>query len=372
MTASDECQAWVGFCDGRTERDPRFCTLVFAAVNRRVTFVDCNSGQAVQRGLGYFFCMLPSRSAHSRSNPILVRSALRQIRRHQEDAPLTLHVLAASLEVSPFRLIRASRQVLGLSIMDVARRIRLRRAAMKLAFRHGEPIAAIALQSGYDSHEAFTRAFKRVLGVSPSVFRSQPDWSVFHHALDLPVLHDANAVTRSPVGVHQLTKTWSGLVSVVNLPAQRTLALMHHPDSIGALEDTLKRFVSWRRQRGGLSPRTHATWNVLFAPVTASSQPSLAIAVATSARLRADDRAAGIAPLMIGGGRHARLRLEGPDTHIAAAVTFLMHTWCPAHAVIPGPTPLLLRRLRLFPDVPEHLVVTDIHLPIEEKVPHGV
>jgi AraC family transcriptional regulator len=75
---------------------------------------------------------------------------------------------------------------------------------------------------------------------------------------------------------------------------------------------------------------------------------------------------------MIGGGRHARVRLEGPDTQIAAAITFLMHTWCPAHGVIPGQTPLLLRRVRLFPDVPEHLVVTDIHLPIEEKPQHDV
>jgi AraC-like DNA-binding protein len=168
MAASGECQAWVGFCDGVKERDARFCTLAFGAVNRCVIFVKCNFGQASPRGLGYFFCMLPSRITHSRTSPMLVRAALRQIRRHQEDAPLTLHALATSLGVSPFRLIRASRQVLGLSIMDVARRIRLRRAAMKLAFRHGDPIAAIALQSGYESHEAFTRAFRRMLGVSPN------------------------------------------------------------------------------------------------------------------------------------------------------------------------------------------------------------
>ncbi|WP_291162293.1 AraC family transcriptional regulator [Gemmatimonas sp. UBA7669] len=317
--------------------------------------------------------MSPSRITHSRSSPMLVQAALRQIQRRQEESPLTLHALATSLEVSPFRLIRASRHVLGLSIMDVARRIRLRRAAMKLAFRHGEPIAAIALQSGYESHEAFTRAFKRTLGVSPRTFRNRPDWSAFHHALNIPAFHDAGVESRSRSAAQQRAHAWSGLVSVVRLPAQRTLALMHHPqDASGALEDTLQRFVSWRRQRGGLSPRTHATWNVLFAPLTPSSGPSMAIAVATSARLRADDRAAGIAPLMIGGGRHARLRLEGPDSQIGAAVTFLTHTWCPAHEVIPGQTPLLLRRVRLFPDVPEHLVVTDIHLPIEEKPQHDV
>lgn len=40
---------------------------------------------------------------------MLVQAALRQILRHQEDAPLTLHSLATSLEVSPFRLIRKGR-----------------------------------------------------------------------------------------------------------------------------------------------------------------------------------------------------------------------------------------------------------------------
>jgi AraC-like DNA-binding protein len=52
------------------------------------------------------------------------------------------------------------------------RRLRLDRAGM-LLLRSGSTILAIALEVGFESHETFTRAFRRRFGVTPSTFRRQ-------------------------------------------------------------------------------------------------------------------------------------------------------------------------------------------------------
>ena len=53
------------------------------------------------------------------------------------------------------------------------RRILLERAAYRLVTTH-EELLPIALDAGYGSHEAFTRAFTRAFGTAPSVWRQRP------------------------------------------------------------------------------------------------------------------------------------------------------------------------------------------------------
>lgn len=90
--------------------------------------------------------------------------------RLEEDVPLDDLAAAACASVCHFH--RVFRGLTGETVREYARRLRLERAAHRLT--HGrEDILTIALQCGYDSHEAFTRAFKRHFGVSPSEFRSE-------------------------------------------------------------------------------------------------------------------------------------------------------------------------------------------------------
>jgi AraC-like DNA-binding protein len=49
---------------------------------------------------------------------------------------------------------------------------RLRFAAQKLRTSH-EAVAQIAFEAGYDSEAAFSRAFKRELGVPPAAWRAR-------------------------------------------------------------------------------------------------------------------------------------------------------------------------------------------------------
>lgn len=67
---------------------------------------------------------------------------------------------------------RVFRGMVGESVMQYIRRQRLERAAFRLRHVGGE-VAATAFAHGYDSHEAFTRAFRAHFGMPPSAYRDQ-------------------------------------------------------------------------------------------------------------------------------------------------------------------------------------------------------
>ncbi len=91
------------------------------------------------------------------------------IQRHLDEA-LDLEVLAGVAHFSPYHFHRIFRGMVGESVMAHVRRLRLERAAYRLAFT-GESVAGIAFGAGYEAHEAFTRAFRASFGCSPSQYR---------------------------------------------------------------------------------------------------------------------------------------------------------------------------------------------------------
>lgn len=87
---------------------------------------------------------------------------------------VSLDEVAERVGLSRFHLTRAFGQSLGRSLMSYLRARRLSEAAKKLA--DGAPdILTVALDAGYGSHEAFTRAFRSEFGITPDQFRTSPD-----------------------------------------------------------------------------------------------------------------------------------------------------------------------------------------------------
>lgn len=95
----------------------------------------------------------------------LVKAALWQI---ETDLGRSLSVaaLAERLGVSPFHLARAFASATGLSPRRYIRRRRLSLAAEQIAASE-ERLLDVAIDAGYSSQEAFTRAFKSEFGVTP-------------------------------------------------------------------------------------------------------------------------------------------------------------------------------------------------------------
>ncbi|MBW8759301.1 MAG: AraC family transcriptional regulator [Burkholderiales bacterium] len=90
----------------------------------------------------------------------------------QLDQPLTLAQVAAQAGLSPFHFSRLFSARMGRSVMAHVRGRRLVRGARRLCDEPDLQLIDLAFDCGFDSQEAFTRAFKRVFGVAPGRFRS--------------------------------------------------------------------------------------------------------------------------------------------------------------------------------------------------------
>lgn len=88
------------------------------------------------------------------------------------DDPVNLGELADSVCLSRFHFHRVFLGLLGETVGEMVRRLRMERAAHSLR-NTNRPITEIAFESGYATLEAFIRAFRGAFGYSPSAFRKR-------------------------------------------------------------------------------------------------------------------------------------------------------------------------------------------------------
>lgn len=103
---------------------------------------------------------------------IIVDEIDKCIKKHQDEA-LTLQSLSCKLGYSEYYTTRKFREISGVSFRDY---LRLRKLAFALwEVRDGsQSLLDIAVDYGFSSHEAFTRAFKAAYGITPSAYRKNP------------------------------------------------------------------------------------------------------------------------------------------------------------------------------------------------------
>jgi AraC family transcriptional regulator len=143
---------------------------------------------------------------------------------------LSLDTVAGIAGVSRFHLSRAFSASTGTSVVAYLRGRRLSEAARVLA--EGAPdILAVALDAGYGSHEAFTRAFRQQFGLTPEQVRGQAHCEKLN--LLEPLRMDQSTVTSlaAPRLVHSEALLIFGLgercESNAGIPAQWNRFLPH-------------------------------------------------------------------------------------------------------------------------------------------------
>jgi len=90
-----------------------------------------------------------------------------------DDHALSGDDLAARVHLSRFHLDRVIAAIAGEPPATLRRRVLLERAAYRLDTTE-LPVLDVAVEAGYASHEAFTRAFARAYGVVPKEWRRHP------------------------------------------------------------------------------------------------------------------------------------------------------------------------------------------------------
>jgi AraC family transcriptional regulator len=130
------------------------------------------------------------------------------------EAMPSLDELAKVACFSPFHFHRVFKSLVGESVAAYVRRLALQNAAQRLSYSQ-DAVTAIALDAGYESPEAFTRAFRSAYGVVPSQYRKQGGSPVFSIRSDVgcyPFYHTNPEV--SPVEVQVKTIAPFSVVSV--------------------------------------------------------------------------------------------------------------------------------------------------------------
>ncbi len=115
------------------------------------------------------------------------------------DDTLTLDRIAQQAGLSPYHFSRLFTARMGRSVMAYVRGRRLVRGARRLCDEPALKLVELALDCGFESQEAFTRAFKRIFGVSPGRFRAGFALTPIEgqYPMNLPT-STSTAVTRLP------------------------------------------------------------------------------------------------------------------------------------------------------------------------------
>jgi len=271
------------------------------------------------------------------------------------DEDLTLDCLSEVAAFSKFHFHRQFSEYFGVAAFSYVQLLKLRKAMYELAFRHHKQVINIALDNGYESSEAFSRAFKKSLGLSPAQFRKQPQWDNWQNS-NLTINHWRE---------QYMPMTYQNSdVRFVNFPETR-IAVLEHRGAPGLLPNSILRFITWRKLNK-LPPSVSATFNLIYDDPEQTPAADFRFDLAAAVTAPVAENEYGIVNKIIPAGECAVLRHTGSDAQLAGAVRFMYGSWLPQSQRSLRDFPLFFQRISIFPDVPEHQMVTDIFLSLQE------
>ena len=99
----------------------------------------------------------------------IIRKSKEYIEKHIDEV-LTVAKIAGTVGYSEYHFSRIFRQETGVSVMEYVKSEKLRRASGDI--RNGAKIVDTAVKYGWESHNGFTKAFKKEFGYCPALLRA--------------------------------------------------------------------------------------------------------------------------------------------------------------------------------------------------------
>jgi AraC family transcriptional regulator len=265
---------------------------------------------------------------------------------------LSLATLSGVAAFSMHHFHRQFTAIFGVSVYRYVQLARIKRASYQQAYHDYTDVTEIAMDAGYQSPDAFARAFRERIGQAPSEFRKSPDWEPWLTAF-WPF---TNARSK-------LMKTYSKIdVTIREFPAT-SVAIVEHRGRPARLQETIQNFVTWRKT-AGLGRDDSATFTVFHSPQASSGDDySVDLCAATARPIPTNTH--GVVAGLIPGGRCAVLRVVGESENLEAPALFLYRDWLPASGEETRDFPLFCQRVSFYPDVPENATITDLFLPLK-------
>ena len=150
------------------------------------------------------------------------------------DVDITLEALASAAGYSKYHAVRMFREVTGKTPFETIRALRLTKAAQTLQACN-EKIVDVAMGSGFDSHDGFTRAFSRQFGITPQKYHIETPpvrWFV-HYPIEAYYILKEGTISMSNEKVSRTV-----MVTTVERPARKLIFLRHNAtDYFSACEE---------------------------------------------------------------------------------------------------------------------------------------
>lgn len=235
------------------------------------------------------------------------------------DRSLDLTALASVANFSEFHFHRLFHAWMGEPLGDYVRRRRLELAALRLRSQPRSPVLQIALDVGFGSGEAFTRAFRARFGCSPTGWRN----SKCDQASGNP-----DQAPRESRGNNGASPT-RGVAMKVKLTdrAAVTVAYLRHtgPYGPGITQFWMDRVAPWMETNNLFGrPRYGVALDDPHATRPAQCRYDACVEISPGETL-----SGGASEKVIPGGRYAVLAFDGPLAQIGAAWDYLLGDWLP-------------------------------------------
>ena len=286
-----------------------------------------------------------------RNYQVRFQRVLDYINLHLDDQ-LSTEVLSGVAAFSKFHFHRQFSALFGVGVAKYVQLKRMKRAGHQLAYRDMH-VTDIAYDCGYESPEAFSRAFKIYFLQTPTEFRNAPNWKRW--------LTTYESITN--VRISDMRRVYSNKdIELVEFPETRIAVFQHvgHPEGI---PNSIRQFISWRK-KNNLPPSRSATFNILHDNPNEVAPSDYRFDMGAEIKSALKDNDEGIVEKTIPAGLCAKLRYVGANEYLEEAVSYIYGEWLPQSSMEPREFPLFLQRVRFFPECPEHEAITDIFLPL--------
>ncbi|WP_318782639.1 AraC family transcriptional regulator [Pseudoalteromonas aurantia] len=264
------------------------------------------------------------------------------------DIPMSIEHLSDVAALSKYHFHRLFVANMHITVSKYILLARLKRASFELAFETDKKILDIAIKAGFDSAEAFTRAFKRTFNQTPSGFRCTPQWPQWHGVFECNI-------TSMPV---------EQLDVIVDVFPKTMIAFIEHKGAAERVYETAGQFVNWRKTTG-LSPiRSSKTFGIPNGDPGSMASEAFRFKICGTVLEPVPNNAFAVKNAEIPKMRCARVRHIGSHETLDNTINAFYQQWFIDRDEQPAEHPCFFQYINLIHEVDECDLLTDIFLPL--------
>jgi len=261
------------------------------------------------------------------------------------DQNLDLNRLAAEAHLSPYHFHRIYVAMVGETVADTVRRVRLQRAAALLLSTR-KPLPQIARVSGYGSVQAFSRAFRNTFDIAPATYRRRGGINIEPPRAIDPftegnISHEVSVEEATPI----------------------TATALRHVGAYAAIDQAFERIANWAVGKRYMGRRSRVFGVFYDDPTLIHTSKLRADACISSSQTMEVETPFHLT--QIPSGRCAALTHTGPYAGVNGLYDWLIGSWLPANNEFPDDQPCFLEHLDNPRITPPAQVRTKLYVPLK-------